>query len=150
MGIVEEPQTGERRVIVRRPGPTRYILLAYHAPAASHPDAAAMVVLGAVLGGAASPIAWGGARGLGRSSRLYRALVDGELASAVSAGYELTLDPYLFTVDATLRPDVEPERAETAVLEQLERLQRERGAGRRARAHQAPAARPGSCIRSRA
>jgi zinc protease len=125
MGIVEEPQTGERRLIVRRPGPTRYILLAYHAPAASHPDAAAMVVLGAVLGGAASPIAWGGARGLGRSSRLYRALVDGELASAVAAGYELTLDPYLFTVDATLRPDVEPQRAEAAVFEQLDRLQRE-------------------------
>jgi zinc protease len=78
-----------------------------------------------VLGGASSPIAWGGARGLGRSSRLYRALVDGELASSVSASYELTLDPYLFSVDATLRPTVEPERAEAVLLEQLDRLRRE-------------------------
>lgn len=123
--IEEPPQTGERRVVVRRPGPTRYVLIAYHAPEASHPDAPAMVVLSAVLSGASSPIAWGGARGLGRSSRLYRALVDGELASSVAAGFELTLDPYLFTVEATLRPEVEPARAEAAILGELERIQRE-------------------------
>jgi zinc protease len=123
--IAEEPQTGERRVVVRRPGPTSYVLLAYHAPPARDPDAAAFVVLTSVLGGASSPIAWGGARGLGRSSRLYRALVDGGLASSVSASYELTVDPYLFAVDATLRPDVEPARAEAVLLEQIERLQHE-------------------------
>src|SRR5207302_8665867 len=64
-------------------------------------------------------------RGLGRSSRLFRALVDGEIASSVSASYELTLDPYLFTVDATLRSGVEPARAEAAILKELERIQRE-------------------------
>src|SRR5262249_32870947 len=100
LGIEEQPQTGERRVKVHRPGPTHYVMLAWHAPRASDSDAAAMVVLSSVLGGASSPIAWGGARGLGRSSRLYRALVDGEIASGVSASYELTLDPYLFAVDA--------------------------------------------------
>ena len=125
LNIEEQPQTGERRVIVRRPGPTHYVMLAYHAPQASHADAAPMVVLSSVLAGASSPIAWGGARGLGRSSRLYRALVDGEIASSVSASYELTLDPYLFAVDATLRSGVEPARAEAAILEELERIQRE-------------------------
>jgi zinc protease len=125
LGIEEQPQTGERRVTVHRPGPTHYVLLAYHAPEASHPDAAAMVVLSSVLGGASSPIAWGGARGLGRSSRLYRALIDGELASSVSCSFDLTLDPYLFAVDATLRSGVEPARAETAIITELERVQRE-------------------------
>ena len=125
LGIEEQPQTGERRVTVHRPGPTHYVLLAYHAPEASHPDAAAMVVLSSVLGGASSPIAWGGARGLGRSSRLYRALIDGELASSVSCSFDLTLDPYLFAVDATLRSGVEPARAETAIIAELERVQRE-------------------------
>lgn len=125
LGIEEQPQTGERRVKVHRPGPTHYVMLAYHAPQASHADAAPMVVLSSVLGGASSPIAWGGARGLGRSSRLYRALVDGEIATGVSAGYELTLDPYLFAFDATLRSGVEPARAETAILDQIERIQRE-------------------------
>ncbi|GAC1318386.1 MAG: pitrilysin family protein [Chloroflexota bacterium] len=125
LGIEEGPQTGERRVIVRRPGPTHYLMLAYHAPEASHADAAPMVVLSSVLGGASSPIAWGGARGLGRSSRLYRALVDGEIATSVSASYELTLDPYLFAFDATLRAEVEPARAEEAILREVERIQRE-------------------------
>jgi zinc protease len=123
--IQEQPQTGERRVTVHRPGPTHYVMLAYHAPEASHADAAALVVLSSVLGGASSPIAWGGARGLGRSSRLYRAMIDGEIATSVSAGYELTLDPYLFSIDATLREGVEPARAEAALLREVERIQRE-------------------------
>jgi len=125
LGIEEQPQTGERRVKVHRPGPTHYVMLAYHAPEASHADAAPMVVLSSVLGGASSPIAWGGARGLGRSSRLYRALVDGEIATSVSASYELTLDPYLFAFDATLRTGVEPARAEAAIVAEVERIQRE-------------------------
>src|SRR5215831_8280400 len=123
--IEEQPQTGERRVMVHRPGPTHYVMLAYHAPQASHADAAPMVVLSSILGGASSPIAWGGARGLGRSSRLYRAMIDGEIATSVSAGYELTLDPYLFSIDATLRQGVEPARAEAALLHEIERIQRE-------------------------
>jgi zinc protease len=123
--IEEQPQTGERRVTVRRPGPTHYVMLGYHAPQASHVDAAPLVVLSSVLGGASSPIAWGGARGLGRSSRLYRALIDGEIASSVSAGFELTLDPYLFAFDATLRNSVEPARAEAAIVHEIERIQRE-------------------------
>ncbi len=122
--IEEQPQTGERRVNVSRPGPTSYVMLAYHAPEASHGDAAAMVVLSSLLGGASSPIAWGGARGLGRSSRLYRALIDGEIASSVSAGYELTLDPYLFAIDATLRDGVEPARAEEAIAKEIATIQR--------------------------
>src|SRR3954452_12270001 len=116
LAIEEQPQTGERRVKVHRPGPTHYVLMAYHAPEASPADAVPMVVLSSVLGGASSPIAMGGARGLGRSSRLYRALVDGEIATGVSAGFELTLDPYLFAFDATLRSGVEPARAEQAIL----------------------------------
>ena len=123
--IEEQPQTGERRVSVSRPGPTHYVMLAYHAPEASHTDAAAMVVLSSLLGGASTPIAWGGARGLGRSSRLYRALIDGEIASSVSAGYELTLDPYLFAIDATLRNGVEPARAEAAIAHEIQKIQRE-------------------------
>src|SRR5438445_4434680 len=123
--IEEQTQAGERRVTVQRPGPTHYVMLAYHAPEASHVYAAPMVVLSSVLGGASSPIAWGGARGLGRSSRLYRALIDGEIASSVSASFELTVDPYLFAFDATLRNGVEPARAEAAILKEIERIQRE-------------------------
>ena len=38
LNIEEQPQTGERRVTVRRPGPTHYVMLAYHAPEGSHTD----------------------------------------------------------------------------------------------------------------
>jgi zinc protease len=52
-------------------------------------------------------------------------LIDGEIASSVSCGYELTLDPYLFAMDATLRNGVEPARAEEAIVHEIERIQRE-------------------------
>ena len=45
LNIEEQPQTGERRVLVHRPGPTHYVMLAYHAPEASQADAAPMTVL---------------------------------------------------------------------------------------------------------
>src|SRR5574341_526043 len=38
MKIVEPPQEGERRVTVRRPGPTSYFHAAFHAPKAGDPD----------------------------------------------------------------------------------------------------------------
>ena len=43
-------------------------------------------------------------------------MIDGEIATSVSASYELTLDPYLFAIDATLREGVEPARAEAALV----------------------------------
>jgi zinc protease len=52
-------------------------------------------------------------------------LIDGEIASSVSCSFELTLDPYLFAFDATLRNDVEPARAEAAIVREIERIQRE-------------------------
>jgi zinc protease len=58
----------------------------------------------------------------GRSSRLYRALVMGGLASSAGAGSGLTRDPYLFRLNATARPDVDPERLEAAALAEVDRL----------------------------
>ena len=43
---VEPPQEGERRVHVRRPGGTAYVDVAFHAPAATHPDFWPLFVLG--------------------------------------------------------------------------------------------------------
>ena len=48
---VEPPQSGERRVVVRRPAPTATMLMAFHAPRAEDPDALPMVVLDTVLSG---------------------------------------------------------------------------------------------------
>ncbi len=119
---IEPPQQGERRVVVRRPGPTPYLEVAYHCPAASHPDTVPLLVLDAVLSGA-KPMGLGGREGgLGRSSRLYRRLVEGGLAVGASSSFALTRDPYLFGISATVRPGVEIGQVESAVFEEVDRL----------------------------
>lgn len=109
MRIVEPPQEGERRVVVRRPGPVPQMTVAYHVPGAMHPDTMALWLLGSVLSA-------------GRSSRLYKALVVGGLASSAGAGSAMTRDPYLFRISATARPDVAPERLEQAALAEVQHL----------------------------
>ncbi|MGB8648811.1 MAG: pitrilysin family protein [Anaerolineae bacterium] len=119
---VEEPaQEGERRVVVRRPGANAYFLAAFHAPQATDPDFFACFMLAGVLSGSPS-LAAGGRASPGRSSRLYRALVEKELAASVYASYHPMLDPYLFEVEATVRHGVSIERVERAILAELERI----------------------------
>lgn len=105
----EPPQEGERRVVVRRPGPVPQLTLAYHVPAGNDADTVPLWVLGALLQA-------------GRSSRLYRALVTGGLASSVGAGSALTRDPYLFRISATARPDVELSRLEKVATSEVQRI----------------------------
>ena len=59
---------------------------------------------------------------MGRSSRLYRRLVEAGLASGASSSYALTRDPYLFEVSATLRHDVELQTVEDVVWDELGRV----------------------------
>jgi zinc protease len=117
--VPEPPQEGERRVIVRRPGPTSYFTTVYHTPRATDPDFFPTFMLAGVLGGASS-LAAGGRASPGRSSRLYRALVEKELASSVYCSYVPMLDPYLFDISATVRPDVDIARVEKAIFDQVE------------------------------
>ncbi|MCI0476684.1 MAG: insulinase family protein, partial [Anaerolineales bacterium] len=76
---VEPPQEGERRVVLRRPGPASYFHAAYHAPKASVPDYFPVFVLVGVLTGVGG-MSFSGHGSPGRSSRLYRALVETGLA----------------------------------------------------------------------
>ena len=75
---VEPIQDGERSVELRRVGENPAIMIAWHAPALSHPDSAALEVLGGVLAGG----------GRGGTGRLYHALVDNKKALTVNMGYE--------------------------------------------------------------
>lgn len=121
---VEPAQEGERRVVVRRPGPLPHFLAYYHAPAAGDPDVFPLLVLDAILSGAGG-LGMGNGANLGRSSRLYRALVDSELASGASSGFGLMRDPYLFSLSAALRPGVELAEVERVAFEQVDRLRDE-------------------------
>ena len=97
----EPPQYGEKRVVVRRAGGALPIIqIAFHSPRATDPRAPALSALSVALAGAT---AGGGESASGRSSRLYRALIDTGLATDVDATYTPRKDPYLFVVEATLR-----------------------------------------------
>lgn len=117
----EPPQRAERRVTVHRPSPAAYMMAGYRMPGADHPDIPALLVADAILSGA-KPMGLGGGGAMGRSSRLYRALVSTGLARSASSGAGMHVDPFLWTISATALPGVEPERIEHAVEEQLELL----------------------------
>ena len=119
----EEPeQQGERRVIVRRPGANPVVQLAWHAPNARSQDWAALTVLDAVLSGGKSPSFFGGGAQTNRSARLYRALVEGELATSASSSFMPTIDPYLFELSATVRPDTDAQIVEQALNVEIDKL----------------------------
>ena len=116
----EPPQKGERRVSVEGDGTTAYVEIAHRAPNAVHPDFPAMVVLDAILAGA-SPLALFGGGTTNASSRLYKALVDTELATDVSAGMGTTVDPFLYSISATVRTGHTPAEVEAALDAELAR-----------------------------
>lgn len=118
---IEPPQYGERRVQVHRPAPNRVVQIVYRAPEAAHVDTPALLVAEAVLSGG-KPFSFGGGAAMGRSSRLYRALVAKGLASGAGASMSLSIDPYIFGVSATLSPDSDADQVESILNAEVQRL----------------------------
>jgi zinc protease len=122
---VEPPQEGERRVLLRRPGPASYFHAAYHAPKATDPDYFPVFVLVGVLTGVGG-MSFSGHGSPGRSSRLYRALVETGLAVDVDCGFRATIDPGTLDVAATVRPGVPIEKVERAIFVEMARVAQKR------------------------
>jgi len=120
----EPPQKGERRITVRGEGLTDYLLMAFHAPATTHPDYFALVALDSVLCGASGLAFFGGGTS-NRSSRLSRALVDTGLASDIGGGVTPTIDPYLYELFASAQSGKKIEDAERVLWREIERVQKE-------------------------
>ncbi|MFN8491034.1 MAG: pitrilysin family protein [Caldilineaceae bacterium] len=122
---VQEPeQQAERRVLLRGSDLTSYLMMAFHAPAATHPDFFPLIVMDAVLSGAKGMGIFGGG-GNNRSNRLYKALVDTELAVDISSSYRPTVDPDLFSFYATLAQDVDHQQVEGAIWAEIAKVQEE-------------------------
>ncbi|MGH9383677.1 MAG: M16 family metallopeptidase [Vicinamibacterales bacterium] len=121
---LEPEQQAERRVVLRKPGTTAYWKASYHAPAFSDADFFPMLVADAVLNGAAGLNIWsmGGVARPQRSSRLYRALVDGGLASSVSGAVLPTEQPFLYSINAVVAEGQRLSGVEDAVLAEVDRL----------------------------
>ena len=120
----EPVQIGERRVKVSREGTTAYLKIAYHAPAVSDPDFVPMLVADTVLTGAKGANLWSSFRTPPpqRSARLYRALVDSRLASAVGGAILPTQDPFIYQISTTVADGVAIETVEQAAIGQLDDL----------------------------
>ena len=124
MRLHEPEQRAERRIVLRGTDMTSYFGLAFHAPDARHPDFFALTVMDSILSGAKGMGLFGGGSS-NRSNRLYRALVDKELAVGVSSAFMPTIDPYVFGFSATLAQDVTHQEIEEAIWAEIERMQEE-------------------------
>ncbi len=117
----EPPQRGQREVTIKGPGDTTYVLYAYKAPAATDPDYHAVALLNAAFSGGGS-LGWFGDGMSNHSSRLYKALVSTELAVGVSGGVTPSIDPFLYTIVAIVRPGRTHQEVEAALDAEIERL----------------------------
>ncbi|WP_373991485.1 M16 family metallopeptidase [Duganella sp. BuS-21] len=107
---VEPLQKGERRVFVAKESATSANLtVAYKIPRADNPDYYALEVLQSLLAD-------------GKTSRLYKALVEKQLATQVSANSLDGFDPGLLYVAAVAAAKVEPAQLEQALLAELDKL----------------------------
>jgi len=104
--------TGEQRVKLEPPGRTSYLQMAYGVPAIQDPDHAALEVLQNIVSG-------------GRTSRLYRALVDSQIASEAGGWDQENPQPTAFAFEVALRPKVEHQKAEAVLDSEIDKLKAE-------------------------
>lgn len=118
---LEPPQAGECKVFVEGPDKTPYLQVAYRAPRATDPDFFPLTVLDSILSGASNLNLFGGGIS-NKTSRLYRALVEGEVAASVRGGLAASIDPYMYSIHVTIRPDRSPDQALEILDREIERL----------------------------
>ncbi len=106
----EPRQMGERRTVIHKQAQAPLEFVAWHTPPSNHADYWPLQVLTCILAE-------------GRSSRLYRRLVDGgQLALSVNGWVQLSLDPGLLVLSMQPRGRPELEPAEAALFEEVEGL----------------------------
>ena len=120
----EPPQLGEHRLDVEGPGETRYLQVCYHSPSATDPDFFPFVVLDSLLTGPSSLNLFGSGIS-NNTSRLYRSLVEGEVAVGVNGSLPATIDPFIYTITVTVHPERTSENAIAVLDDEIKRIQDE-------------------------
>jgi len=118
----EPPQMGQCHITVEGPGETSYLQDCYHAPSATDPDFFPFVVLDSLLTGPSSLNLFGGGIS-NKTSRMYRSLVDGEVAVSVHGSLPATIDPFIYNITVTVHPDRKPEDAISVIDDEIKRIQ---------------------------
>jgi zinc protease len=106
----EPVQNGERRVYLDRMAQAPLLFAAYHTVDAQSPDYYALQLVDNLLT-------------TGQSSRLYRAVVDAQLATSVGSSQAAKIDPGLFTLSAQVRKGVPVEKVEQVIYAELAKLE---------------------------
>jgi zinc protease len=119
----EPTSNGEHRLTVEGPGETIYLDISYHAPAANDPDFFPVTVLDSLLAGPSNLNMFGGGGTSNKTSHLYRALVEKELAVSVSGGLAATADPFLYSIVIIVNPNRKPEEVLAAFDNEIKILQ---------------------------
>ncbi len=119
---LDAPLTAEKRLEVKGPGETTYLELSWRAPAASQEDFFALTILDSLLTGPTSLNMFGGGGISNKTSRLYKALVEKELAVSVVGSLQATIDPFLYNIVITVRPGRKTEEVLQAVDSELNRM----------------------------
>ena len=104
---LDPTQDGERSVTLRRTGDVQVAMAAYHIPAGSHPDYAAIRVLARVLG---SP----------PSGRLYKSLVDTKKASSIACFSFQFKEPSLLFAQAEVLKEKSLDDAKNTMIKTLD------------------------------
>jgi zinc protease len=111
--LIEPPQRGEKRIVVKKNTPVERLLIGYHTPQIGHPDAYALHVVETILS-------------TGKRSRLYHRLIDTDQSvTMVKANYQDHIDPPLFYVQAEVKPGFALKDVEKAIHEEIDRLRSE-------------------------
>ncbi len=103
---VEPPQRGERRFELKRQGAVNALMLCFKAPEGLSKDAYALSALSAVLS-------------KGKSSLLYRALIDTGLATELHADFPRFRDPSLLEIYVALSENIPHEKVEQVIFETI-------------------------------
>lgn len=118
----EAPIPTAQEIVVTGPGDTVYLQIVYPAPAAHQADFFPLMVLDSLLTGPSNLNMFTGGIS-NKTSRLYRALVERELAISVYGELHATLDPYLYTITAIVHPSSSPQQVRQVIDEEISRLQ---------------------------
>lgn len=119
---IEPPSQEEKRIELEGPGDTTYLQIAHRFPSVTDPDLFPFMVLDSLLSGPTNPSAFSGGGISNKTSRLYRRLVEQELAVGISGGGQITIDPYLYTTTITVRPGVKIDDALQAFSDEINRI----------------------------
>lgn len=114
----ENELASAQRVELDGPGETDYIQIAWRSPKASDPDFFAYSLIESILSGP-STLNMFGSGGIGnRSSRLYRELVEKQVAASVYGSLSASIDPGVYTLYITCRGDHTPDE----VIERIDQV----------------------------